>query len=185
MKETLIRTEDVRILIGGMVSSYAILIEITDESILNITVFGQPTFFPEEDFEPWDIPEEFFTQPTIFADFLSESSLTGSATLGMHKIVEILTLELTYEQTDNIWRLINDVVNSNPNKEFAWPPFDGYAEYVWAIIDGKFYWSLYHHDIQNASRSEWLRPFGDYFDRELLFLMYQIREISPIRLFDN
>jgi len=173
------KTADVRVAFAGDSFGEVFLFEMFDESTLRLTSFAQPILSLEEFEALGSMPAEFRTQPDFAYDFNSKTPNIRGMFMGRHRVVEEAEIELTQEQTDIVRELINNVTTKGPDREFERPPILGHLDYILAIIDGDMYWSLYHWDIENASRREWLDPHGAFFNIELLLLSYELRDLSP------
>jgi len=99
-------------------------------------------------------------------------------------IIEKETIELSQSQLNAIWRLIENVVDGEADREFELAPVLGHIDYVWAIVDGYTYWSLYESNVdstgnRNQISREWHQFIVPYVNRDLLLLVYRLIELSP------
>jgi len=97
-------------------------------------------------------------------------------------IMEKEKVQLSQNQLNTVWRLIENIVEGDLDREFEWSPISGHIDYVWAIIDDNMYWSLYDSNINDTSRAnrEWRQWTQGYVNRELLLLTYELINLSPI-----
>lgn len=173
--ETMTKIADVRVILTRPYSiGNVILFEIFNENILRVTSFNQNFY----------ISPESRTIPTFAYDFYSKAPTTRRMFQGMHRIVEEVKIELTQEQSDAFGELINNITEKGPDRDFEWPLAAGYLRYVLAIIDGHMYWSL-HHRTADFSGSEFINSLRDHFNLDLLLLMHEIGDLSPIPILSS
>jgi hypothetical protein len=75
---------------------------------------------------------------------------------------------LLERQLNKIWRLAENV---EENDFGYWSVGTHNPRRVWVLIDDTLHWSLFSHDI---------RGDRDFFDRDLLELVYYILDLSPV-----
>jgi len=148
---------NVEILIGGGGGSVTLL-EVNNDAA-RVTVFRGSRWF--------------------YDDFLA-----GDISHFAYEITHQYDLELSQEQLDRVLALARNVVRGRQNRASRWILISGHIDYAWAIIDGRRYWSLYHSDIDNASR-ERQRTINRHINRDLLYLIYELVDVSPIPLYGS
>ena len=89
------------------------------------------------------------------------------------EIIDVKRLNFL-RQSDNIWSLIKNIEDNGTNEKFYFPVDD--VSYVWAIIDGKMYWSIYVSDFDKENY------FSQYVNKNLLSLAYKLIELSPVQV---
>ena len=95
-------------------------------------------------------------------------------------------VELSEKQLNNIWQLIDDIVEGGVSREFRVPSLvysPSGRQYVWAIIDDNLYWSLYYSNLEEAfDDSDFFTRFylNLYINNELLHLTHEFFNLSPI-----
>jgi len=99
-----------------------------------------------------------------------------------YEIVDEGTLELSEEQLENIKNLIGNIARSRVDREFERPKnVWGRLTYVWVIIDGNIYWSLYESNI-DILEQKLHRYINPYVNRDVLLLAYELIDSSPITI---
>jgi len=93
-------------------------------------------------------------------------------------IEEIEWVEFSQRQLNQIRRLTRNIVANGPDREFEWSHIDGPVVYLWAIINGEMYWSLYVGHLED-SFSEFMLERG-YINSDLLLLVYELIELSSV-----
>jgi len=168
----------IKILISGNVTPT--LIELVDGNVLEITLINN-FFTPYSDVTEYD---ELFTRENIFGYSTIDGFIIPkfySPSRGEYMYSTIISNERLYlsrAQMNTLRRLIRNVTRRKPDREFEGLSFESnFIEYVWAIIDGEIYWSLYHPNIDESQRED-LRY--QYLNRDLLMLTYELIKISPV-----
>jgi len=168
---------DIKILTGGSHTSLYTFIELVDENILRATVFTS--------FGPLTHDLDTIFDDSILENFVDKFGNTigggGAITNWVYAMEERI---LSQRQLNNIWNLTERVVMGGVSEEFE-RVAEGHLVYVWAIIDGDMYWSLYFDDINEPSFS--LEADGwesSVANKELLNLFYYITDLLPINLRD-
>jgi len=85
-------------------------------------------------------------------------------------------INLSRQQLDAIWGLTEKVIENGPDREFEQMRVLGPMNYVWMIIDGQIYWSLYLSNIDGARSHD---AYDEYTSKYLLRLAYSLIELSP------
>lgn len=169
-----ISPRDIRILIGDNVDHFIrfhTFFEIDNDSTLNVTVFTD-----------WDnISSINIFDIALLDDFVVgfNSQVLGAMTLSVDRtIINSGERVLSQRQLNNIWQLTETVITngSDSDAEFEWM---SHGSYVWAIIDGKMYWSFYDSDIKLSARPD---DDATHYNDELLLLAYYLIDLSPIKV---
>jgi hypothetical protein len=172
---------NVRILVSGNISSYHTILEL-NENTFDVVVFLaidnpiiEDGFFSIENFEMFDeaMVDDFaeslswwwFSTPLFYAD---------RTTI----IVETWTTELSQQQLNDVWRIMDKIVNKydEPSRENFL-----YLTGMKIIIDDEFFWGRFlpyfnpqftrtdRHDFENT-------------DINLLRLTYYLADTSPVKM---
>jgi len=172
---------NVRLFIAGDFRD-AYLLEFVDGNVFNITAFDGVRV-PVNTQE--DLLYDFFATPTMMHSRLVASRNSGLEQGYLRRIRDEGTIELSRRQSDTIQRLIRDVARGEADTEFYGSPeqiIAGNHLWIWMIIDGEMYWSLYSNDINAAQRHPEHSFVSRYFNRNLLLLAYELINLSPIDL---
>ena len=164
---------DIKILMGGRFDTHYTLVELVDENLLKVTVFTSYGS-SAHDFD------------TAFDDSVLESfvdkfgNVIGRGGMITNWVYATDERTLSQRQLNNIWRLAENVVNGGVSEEFE-TVSTAFLIYVWAVIDGEMYWSIYTDDINDTSLiiDYWAK---DYYNKELLNLIYYLIDLSPIQI---
>jgi len=163
------------------------LIEFNSENnAFELTVLGNVAVTQEE-IDDLEENEEIFIRESPFGvDFIDKHVFPTRPwddkpwfRLALHRE----EIRLSRRQSNEVWNLIENVIEYG-TREYKSPDYHGHFGYVWAIIDGKTYWSHIWHDIiddlfdpQNP-----LSASGDpYTNRELLLLVNALIDLSSIQ----
>jgi hypothetical protein len=155
--------------------------QIVDENVLEITVFTQIEYL----IEAGAIENVILFDTTTIDDFVSihGNNVLGSVQLEMdHWVYDKTERVLSQRQLNNIWRLADNVVNSEKlvnsdgDEGFEWID---QAHYVWVIIDGEMYWSYLDANVNPSNPDQY--EIGCVND-DLLSLVYYFIDLSPIKM---
>ena len=136
---------NVRILIGLGGRPY-ILIELTNKEVFEVTRFIDSWLWESE----LDLLNENFTPDTLVDDFILIDTFLcemlknplDSPGFIVRDIISNKKVELSQQQWENVWNLVDNVAIDDADGAFELSLTRG-LPYIWAIIDGRFYWSLY------------------------------------------
>ena len=92
------------------------------------------------------------------------------------RITEKGRINLSRQQLEVIVDLTEKVIANGPDREFERMRVLGPVDYVWMIVDGQIYWSLYLIDVNRLSDDD---PHHQYVNKYLLSLAYSLIELSP------
>jgi len=170
----------VRIFIAGDFRD-AYLLEFVDGNVFNITAFDGvrvPVNAQE------DLLYDFFATPTMMHSRLVASRNSGLEQGYLRRIRDEGTIELSQRQTNTVQRLIRNVASGEADMEFASPLFSrGLFRWVWAIIDGEMYWTMYTgYLVDNLVSPDHFEYRAFKFNHDLLLLAYELIDLSPIDL---
>jgi len=158
------------------IESAMYLIEFTENTI-NTTVFGLSS----------GLQAIAAFDETLLDDFISKAPFSRTiinSTAETPNILEKVESEVTQVQVENVWRLIGNILQSEPSDEFTGvSAVSGYLTYVFVIIDDNMYWSwAYSHAFDNITRRvrrEWEQKFAPFINRDVLLLAYELINLSP------
>jgi len=137
----------VRILISGIAQPY-ILIELVQNDVFEITRFvGLWVSESELDELSDNVYDDTLLEDFIFIDpFLHEKfrgQFADSLFITKYRIVTNNEIELSQQQWEDVWNLVENVAKNNPDGAFEPTMIATETPHIWAIISGQFYWSLY------------------------------------------
>jgi len=183
MTETEVR--DVRLFIAGdFRDSY--FLEVVDGNFFKATIFNKAGVNPDElqEYFAFDEPllDDFFADPSMMERLLLVNRNYMLERGYVRFIRDKGTIEISQRQSNTVQRLIRNVARGEANTEFyGLESWSGNFLWVWAIIDGEMYWSLYIEDVHSI-RVQSDDPEYRYFNRDLLLLTYELINLSPIDL---
>ena len=163
----------VRLLSGNLALGNSVTyIEIIEPNVLRFITNGSPRNQNEQDFVYFD--------SALLSDFVSMAPniemVIPLELQGISPLTREWTIELSQEEERIIQRLIQNVVRGSVDSEFQLVSFrTGHHPYIWAIIDDNMYWSYYTANINSLPR----RVRREYINRDLLYLVYEIIDLSP------
>ena len=170
--------ESIRIFMGAEHGGVPFALFELSENTLQITALGRAIglFLPHEELFDVSLFYDFIDRiPNIYWILRnSRPIILGSA----YDVVRKANRELSQRQLNNVLELVENVVRHRADREFERAPFlsDEAHRYVWAIIDGEMYWSLYSSNIN----ADILSRHSAYVNRNLLLLTYYLIDLSPI-----
>lgn len=158
---------NIRMLNGGGNSIHNTLLEITDYSILEVTVFSRErrSGYVFDNSRLYDFVEK--QNPAngfVFAD-------------ANHRIVDMGYQELTTRQLDTIWALAQNIVINDADKEIELI-FQGGNSRVWLLIDDDAYFSMFSPTL-DIHPDAWRERV---ISRDVMELTHYLIELSPIAL---
>jgi len=165
--------KDVRILMGSVGIMDYTLIEFEHPNTFRFTSFGGLSHTTNDATAVFDM--------ALLHDFLSKAPEIEYTLLIFQSfdylIIDEWTIELSSEQLINIHELLENLARRRADREFEPLPALGWIPYVWAIIDGNMYWTLYTHDVGSRTARERQR----YINQDLLAFSYELINLSPSR----
>ena len=168
----------VKMLIGWGGRPYT-LIELVHNDVFEVTVFSDSLA------RYFDIQNEVIFNEALLDNFVLKDSylyeiFSNPFTLEpfVREIIDKGEAEFSQQQWDDIWYLVENISSNDADRAFEWAPVHG-LPYVWAIIDGSFYWSLLYINIDNASRAH-RRTISPFINNDLILLAYELIHLSPV-----
>ena len=177
---------DIKILISGNLQFHMphhTLIHITNGNVLEHTTFFQfGPILPEHE-ESYaaiaSIASAAMFDNTLLNDFVSGYGQNVIATIDIgweHRVSSHADRVLSQRQLNNIWELTANVVSGG--SEMFYGPGEGFSHFVWAIIDGEMYWSLYGRDV-NVASSYHSAHLMEFINMDLVLLTYYFIDLLP------
>jgi len=170
----------VRMLIGGAGSPF-ILIDLVHNSIFEVTIFyhswswaGESTTSCENASDD-TLLDDFILMDQHLYEMLKnpfDSPAVADRIVLNNKIVE-----LSQQQWETLWNQVEYVANNDTDGAFEQSLTWG-LPYIWAIIDGRFYWSLYDRFTALS------HPYNPSVNRNLVLLaddLTSLADVSPFR----
>jgi len=171
---------NVRMLIGWGGRPYT-LIELVNNSIFEVALISQSwTEYSSITRDDFDVFDETLLDDFALADSKLYEILSNPFTREIHvrEFINKGEAELSQQQWDNIWHLVENIASNDADGAFDWAPVHG-LPYVWAIIDGSFYWSLFHLSIDDSPR-RYRREINPFINRDLMLLANELIYLSPV-----
>jgi hypothetical protein len=116
-------------------------------------------------------------------DFVYMSPMIEFVIADLHNLIvtEDELIELSPEQFNDVMILIDNIAENNADRIFEIAPIEGFVPYVWAIIDGNMYWTVWDIGFSPQFR----RAIQHYFNDDLIALVFSLVELSPITIADG
>jgi len=166
----------ITMLIAGHGGTVPTVLEVTDGNALQVTVVTD-SFLSDDSGDNY----ELFTRQSIIGDPLIDRYIVApleSQYNGLQywhpTIFDSGEIYLSESEVNRIRRLARNVT-THAEQEFVHPPIRGRITFVWVLIDGKMYWSMYLPHLDLIERDE-----REFFNRDLLLLAYELIELSPV-----
>lgn len=166
-----------------------------DDNMLIVTLFSfdeRSSMFESIGTFDDTLLEDFFTQSPLIKNIMGfiDRGIARDANNAMivvpvnRGIIEQVETELSQAQLENVWMLIENIVQNEPDMEFRTVPFiRGSPTYVWAMIDDNMYWSWsypsdYFDYLTRSERREEEQRIAPFINRDLLRLVAELNHLS-------
>jgi len=167
----------VRILIGGGPQAL-ILIDIVNDHTFEATRFSNSWSVSPRGDDAFDetLLEDFVSIDPHLCEMLG-NPFGSESSYGARTRFEKWEVELSQQQWDDVWNRVVYVANNDTDGAFELSLTIG-LPYIWAIIDGRFYWSLYDRFTALS------HPYNQFVNRNLVLLaddLTSLADVSPFR----